>query len=123
MCLYNNFRGEVAMKALFGKRLREQRKMNGWTLEQFAEKAGISPNYIGDIERGKKLPSLETFIRMVEVLGVSADTLIRDSVVSASYVADHELNSKLQQLTPKQKKAAVDILNVYIENLPYIINE
>ena len=114
---------EVAMESLFGQRVREQRKANGWTLEQFAEKAGLSPNYVGDIERGKKSPSLETFIRIVEVLGVSADALIRDSVASASHVADDELNSKLSQLTPKQKKAAVDILNAYIENLPYITNE
>ncbi len=114
---------EVAMESLFGQRVREQRKANGWTLEQFAEKAGLSPNYVGDIERGKKSPSLETFIRIVEVLGVSADALIRDSVASASHVADDELSSKLSQLTPKQKKAAVDILNAYIENLPYITNE
>ena len=114
---------EVAMESLFGQRVREQRKANGWTLEQFAEKAGLSPNYVGDIERGKKSPSLETFIRIVEVLGVSADALIRDSVASASHVADDELSNKLSQLTPKQKKAAVDILNAYIENLPYITNE
>lgn len=111
------------MESLFGQRVREQRKANGWTLEQFAEKAGLSPNYVGDLERGKKSPSLETFIRIVEVFNVSADALIRDSVASASHVADDELSSKLSQLTPKQKKAAVDILNAYIENLPYITNE
>lgn len=121
--LQHNSRKEVAMDSLFGQRLREQRKANGWTLEQFAERAGLSANYVGDLERGKKSPSLETFCRIVEVLGVSADALIRDSVASASYVADDELNRKLSLLTPKQKKAAVDILNAYMDNLPYIIGE
>ena len=111
------------MESLFGQRLRQQRKANGWTLEQFAERAGLSTNYVGDLERGKKSPSLETFIRLVEVLGISADALIRDTVAPASHVADDEPNQKLSILTPKQKKAAVDILNAYIENLPYIINE
>lgn len=108
------------MKTLFGQRLREQRKAKGWTLEQFAEKAGLSTNYMGDLERGNKAPSLDTFIRIVEVLDVSADTLIRDSVASASHVADDELSKKVSRLTPGQKKAAVDILNAYIENLPYL---
>ena len=46
----------------------------------------LSANYVGDLERGVKMPKLETFIRSVEVLGVSADVLIRDSVPSASHV-------------------------------------
>ena len=108
------------MNTLLGQRIREQRKAKGWTMEQFAEKVELSPNYVGDLERGNKIPSLETFIRIVEVLDVSVDVLIRDSVVPASYVADNELNRKLQQLTPGQKKAATDILNAYITNIPYI---
>ena len=72
------------------------------------------------LERGVKIPKLETFIRIVEVLDVSADVLIRDSVPSASHVVDDELNRKLSQLTPGQKKAAIDILNAYTDNIPYI---
>ncbi len=67
-----------------------------------------------------KIPKLETFIRIVEALDVSADVLIRDSVPSASHVADDELSRKLSQLTPGQKKAAIDILNAYTNNIPYI---
>lgn len=108
------------MKTLLGQRIREQRRAKGWTMEQLSEKIEVSPNYVGEIERGGKVPSLETFIRIVEVLEVSADVLIRDSVAPASHVADDELSQKLRQLTPGQKKAATDILNAYIENIPYI---
>ena len=99
------------MNTLLGQRIREQRKEKGWTIEQFAERVELSANYVGDLERGVKIPKLETFIRIVEVLGVSADVLIRDSVPSASHVADDELSKKLSKLTPGQKKAAIDILN------------
>lgn len=98
------------MKQSFGARLREQRKLKGWTIEQFAEQVGLSPNYMGDLERGQKLPRFETFLQIVEVLDVSADTLIRDTVSPASYVATDELSRKLEALTPQQKKATVDIL-------------
>ena len=69
------------------------------------------------------MPKLETFIRIVEVLGVSANVLIRDSVPSASHVADDELNKKLSQLTPGKEKAANDILNAYTDNIPYITKQ
>jgi len=102
------------MNTLLGQRIREQRKEKGWTIEQFAERVELSANYVGDLERGVKIPKLETFIRIVEVLGVSADVLIRDSVPSASHVADDELSKKLSKLTPGQKKAAIDILNAFL---------
>ena len=69
------------------------------------------------------MPKLETFIRIGEVLGVSANVLIRDSVPSASHVADDELNKKLSQLTPGKEKAAIDILNAYTDNIPYITKQ
>lgn len=106
------------MNTLLGQRIREQRKEKGWTIEQFAERVELSANYVGDLERGVKIPKLETFIRIVEVLGVSADVLIRDSVPSASHVADDELSKKLSKLTPGQKKAAIDILNAYTDISP-----
>lgn len=40
------------MKELFGQRLREQRLKHHLTLEQVAEKADLSANYIGMVERG-----------------------------------------------------------------------
>lgn len=108
------------MKTLLGQRIREQRRKKGWTMDKLAEKADQSVNYVGDLERGVKTPSLDTFIRIVEALDVPADVLIRDSAAPASYVADDELNRKLSRLTPGQKKAATDILNAYI---PWHISE
>ena len=89
-------------------------------MDKLAEKADLSVNYVGDLERGVKMPNLDPFIRIVEALDVPAYVLIRDSAAPASYVADDELNRKLSRLTSGQKKAATDILNAYIDNIPYI---
>ena len=97
------------MNTLLGQRIREQRKEKGWTIEQFAERVDLSANYVGDLERGVKIPKLETFIRIVEVLDVSADVLIRDSVPSASHVADDELRP-MRPLAP-----AMAILSALME--------
>ncbi len=63
------------MKELFGQRLREQRLKQNLTLEQLAEKANLSPNYVGMVERGLKEPGLATIVKLLNGLNVSADTL------------------------------------------------
>jgi transcriptional regulator with XRE-family HTH domain len=40
-------------KLLLGKRIRYLRRLNDLSQEDFAEKAGISHKYLGEIERGK----------------------------------------------------------------------
>ena len=54
------------MKELFGQRLREQRLKHHLTLEQVAEKADLSANYIGMVERGLKEPGLATILECPE---------------------------------------------------------
>ena len=67
------------MKELFGQRLREQRLKQNLTLEQLAEKANLSPNYVGMVERGLKEPGLATIVKLLNGLNVSADTLLKHS--------------------------------------------
>lgn len=111
------------MKELFGQRLREQRIKHGLTLEQLAEKSELSSNYIGMVERGLKEPGLATIVKLLNALNISADTLLCDLVPSASHVTDDEIRKRLEGLTPIQKKAALDLLDTYISNLPYLTNE
>lgn len=94
-----------------------------WTLEQLAEKSELSSNYIGMVERGLKEPGLATIVKLLNALNISADTLLCDLVPSASHVTDDEIRKRLEGLTPIQKKAALDLLDTYISNLPYLTNE
>ena len=111
------------MKELFGQRLREQRTKQNLTIEQLAEKSNLSANYVGAIERGEKEPSLSTIVNLLNALSIPADVLLRDLVSTASHVTDDEISGKLDGLTPMQKKAALDLLDTYIVNLPYLTKE
>ena len=111
------------MKELFGQRVREQRTAQKLTIEQLAERASLSPNYVGAIERGEKEPSLSTIVSLLNALNLPADILLRDLVNSASHVTDDEIGKKLEKLTPMQKKVALDLLDTYIANLPYLTKE
>ena len=49
----------------FGAVLRSLREQRGYTLEQAAAKARISPNYLGDVERGVRNPTLRVVARIL----------------------------------------------------------
>lgn len=61
-----------------GTNIRKFRTEKKLRQEDLAERAGLSANYIGMVERGEKIPSLESFISIVNALGVSADMVLHD---------------------------------------------
>ena len=50
------------------------------TQEDFGNKVGLSPVYVSSIENGHKVPKFKTFIRILNVLQINAD-----SVLTVSY--------------------------------------
>lgn len=59
-----------------GAAARRARKALELTQEDAAERIGVSVEFYARIERGNSLPSVPTFVRIANSLGVSADTLI-----------------------------------------------
>ena len=104
-------------KVELGAKIREVRKECGYTQEKLAEMADIGTMYLGEIERGEKMPSLKIFIQLIESLNVSADYILRNELSSGKEYVFNEITKKLDKLTPKQRKAAGDILDAYINNL------
>ncbi len=65
---------------LLGEKIRKQRKEKGYTLEQLAERLDVSTTFIGQIERAKGIPSLETLVKIANELEVSVDYLLFDDL-------------------------------------------
>lgn len=104
-------------KVALGKRFREARDKKGYTQEQLAEIADIGVMYLGEIERGVKMPSLKIFCKLVEALDVSADYILRYDIASGKDFVLDDLSRKLEGLTPKQMKTINDLIDAYIFNL------
>lgn len=62
---------------LFGARLREMRQKRGMTQEQLAAAADTAGPYVSDMERGIKVPSLTTIIRLAIALDCKVTDLVR----------------------------------------------
>lgn len=100
-----------------GENIRKYRKARKMTQESLAERAGLSVNYIGSIERGEKLPSLETFIEIVDQLGVTADCILQD-VVRANYdLKISMLNEKLVGLSTEQRAMIDGVVDVMVRHM------
>jgi transcriptional regulator with XRE-family HTH domain len=61
-----------------GARVRKRRETLALSQAQLAEAAGVSPNYVGVVERGEKLPTLETLESFAQALSVGLGGLLDD---------------------------------------------
>lgn len=104
-------------KYTMGDRIREARKHQGLTQDQLAERLDISVQFVGQIERGLKLPSMQVFIKLIEVLNVSADYLLRDAVSSGRLFGENAIGRKIDKLKPKQRIALEALVDTYIQYL------
>jgi transcriptional regulator with XRE-family HTH domain len=65
-----------------GKRLRGSREQLKYTREQFAEQVGISPQFLAEIENGKKGMLADTLYKLCNRFNFSADYLLFGKITS-----------------------------------------
>lgn len=107
--------GDVQYNSI-GKNIRRFRTEKKMRQEDLAERAGLSTNYIGMVERGEKIPSLESFIGIVNALGVSADMILAD-VLDTGYEIKHSLlNDKLKSLSKHDRERIYAVIDTMIQN-------
>ena len=61
--------------AAIGARVRERRERLGLSQRALARRVGVSVAFVSCVERGERLPSLETLARLADCLGLSLDEL------------------------------------------------
>lgn len=65
----------------FGEKLRALRQCHNLTMRELADKLGLGTHgYIGDLESGRRHPSLELAVQIADLFGVTVDQLARDDV-------------------------------------------
>lgn len=60
-----------------GAAIRELRLEAAMSQMKLAEKADLTLNYVGEVERGEKLASVDTVIRLGRALGISGSELLK----------------------------------------------
>ena len=92
---------ESDLRAIFCKNLKKCRTFKGLSQAKLAEILDISPNFISDIESGKRWVSSDTLVNLAEVLGVEVYEFLRPQ-----HDPEDELTEFIKSYTEKAVSSA-----------------
>lgn len=99
-----------------GNNIRAYRIRRHLRQEDLAEKTGLSVTYIGMVERGEKLPAMETFIKILNALEVSADIILADVLKVGYEVKGSLITEQLASLSPSDREKVYDVIATLIKH-------
>jgi transcriptional regulator with XRE-family HTH domain len=67
---------EYKHRKILGETIRSYRKSAGMSQEKLAEKADLHHNFVGELERGEKAPSIDSLLKIAKALGVKVRHLV-----------------------------------------------
>ena len=103
-----------------GKRISKFRKESGLTQEQISEKLHISRKHISQIEVASSRPSLETLVDIANLLDISTDNLLIDSLTHSASTINPEIHRLLLDCNATEQEiiaSAIKILKIVLYNL------
>lgn len=95
-----------------------ERKKNGWSQEEFAEKLGVTRQAVSKWEGAQTTPDLQRLLEMSRLFGVTVDYLIKDDIDAEEHIPGGEdLNPLVHNVSMDEANA---FLNVTRETAPKI---
>jgi transcriptional regulator with XRE-family HTH domain len=105
----------VKHRTLFAQRVRKLRKAAKLSLESAAERGSITGNFWGDVERGNKVPSLDTIVAMAKGLAVPPNVLLLLEREEDPRDIRKRIDSLLTKCSPQQLEMVHRIIKVLLE--------
>ena len=65
---------------ILAEKIIDERKKNGWSQEELADKLGVSRQSVSKWEGAQSVPDLQRILEMSRIFGVSTDYLLKDDV-------------------------------------------
>ena len=94
-----------------GQRIRNERKKFNLSREKFAEILNLSTNFVGQIERGEKSPSLDTFVSIGHTLHLSLDYMVSGETETTA------LQRYLSRCTEEEIEYIADVVRAMLPHL------
>ena len=95
-----------------GERIKQCREQLGLTQEQFAERLGLTTNYISTVERGASFPRCEKLIAIINGLETSADAIFCDVITHTSEYRSGILSEELKELPAEEQQRILEIVEL-----------
>ena len=108
-----------SVEQLIGKRIQKLRKARGYTQMTFAEKVGISTNYLSDIERGNSSVRLEKLVAIINALDCSADDVFADVIKNGYKIKASKISEDIEKLPNKEKTILCYSGSIFTKQIDY----
>ena len=93
-----------------GHKVRILRRARRITQEELATQVGISASFLGHIERGTRVLSLDTLLALCDTLGVTPHDLLSVE----AYAAQQQLPT---DLTEKEQRQLKELISLYLKHI------
>lgn len=104
-------RDYTADLSYIAERIREARELNGWSQEEFADRAEISRSTLYRIETGKSFP-IDVFMKILDITGAAPVELLPRRLQEKG-----NLPSGYYLLNAKNKEVVIDTMTTLIHGL------
>lgn len=98
-----------------GSRIKEARERAHLTQEELAEIVDISPTHMSVIERGVKIPKLDTFFKIINALKLSSDALLQEGMGYADESIMTEISMRIGRLPQKEQERILNAIRALTE--------
>ena len=105
---------------ILAEKIMEERKKNGWSQEELAEKLSVSRQAVSKWESAQSIPDLQRVIQLSEIFGVSTDYLLKDECETPQPIEGVEPSDKDFPLKKVSVEDANDFMEVRKKNAPKI---
>ncbi|NLI52777.1 MAG: helix-turn-helix transcriptional regulator [Clostridiales bacterium] len=94
---------------IIGRRVKESRLQNGMSQADLAEEVNMSVSYISRIETAEKKASLESLVRIANVLGVTVDYFLNGNQTNDPAEYQTDLARLIEGCTSYEKRVIYEI--------------
>lgn len=99
-----------------GNNIKKKRLAKSWKQATLAEHVDLSESYVGMIERGEKVPKLETLVHIVNALDTTSDEIL-EGVLNRGYEVRMSEYIKLIEKLPKDEQSEIfEVLDVMLKH-------
>lgn len=102
------------MKNRMAEVIRAKRLQKNMTQEQLAEQIDTTPGFVGQVERAEAYPSAPVLAKIIQALGIDANTLFFE--IDESSVVAREISIRAQRLEPEKQEFVLNMISL-VEHL------
>lgn len=98
-----------------------ERKRNGWSQEELADKLGVSRQSVSKWEGAQSVPDIQKILQMAEIFGVSTDYLLKDEIeaTEVAVVVDEDTDSEAIRVSMEEANEYIELEK---KHSPWIAN-